>query len=218
MKSKALCKGESSTCHEQRHRRRLGPFSNTRNLRRAFGSKRMRWLDDPETSALLRRIVSKATPDSSLHEELLQEALIHLWHDEQRHPGNSRSWYLQSCKFHVENYLRKGRSLDSPKRHNGKLFPSQEFLPNADGAQSGNPHNGEGLNGDVLSVVAEHEIVELLSKRLSSQDWKILKCLAQGLPVREVASKLKLSHTAVVKRRRKIADQARQLGVVPPSA
>src|SRR6266481_1945284 len=106
LKPNALRTGGSSIRHKQEPRCRVGPFSNTRNLRRTFGSEAMRWLDDPETEALLRRIVSKATRDASLHEELLQEGLIHLWRDAQRHPGNTRSWYLQSCKFHIENYLR----------------------------------------------------------------------------------------------------------------
>src|SRR2546427_9623202 len=145
------------------------------------------WYNDPETLALLRRIVTKTKADASYREELMQEALVHLWLDEQHHPGESRSWYVQSCRFHLGNYLHKGRSLDSPKRRNGKLSLSDDLLPNSEGGHPLEPDSIPDSDGDVLSAVAEHEMLELLAQQLSSQERTILDYLAQDFTVREVA-------------------------------
>src|SRR6266446_2306124 len=73
-------------------------------------------IDQKETSGILRQIVFKLTPDRALREDLTQEALVHLWLREKQQPGQTQSWYLQSCRFHLQNYLRNGRSVDS-RRH-----------------------------------------------------------------------------------------------------
>src|SRR5215510_2636103 len=78
------------------------------------------WFDRKETLGLLRRIVARVSADPNLSDDLLQEAVIHFWLQEQRQPGNSLSWYLQSCYFRLENYLRRGRSVDSLKHRNGR--------------------------------------------------------------------------------------------------
>src|ERR1700740_1086225 len=77
--------------------------------------------DDARTRKLLHRIVCLLTSDADLREDLLQEAIVHLWLLEERRPGQSRSWYLQNCKFHLQNHLATGRSVDSLKRRNGRV-------------------------------------------------------------------------------------------------
>src|SRR5690242_14995493 len=32
-------------------------------------------------------------------DDLIQEALLHFWLEQKKHPGHSRSWYIQSCQF-----------------------------------------------------------------------------------------------------------------------
>jgi DNA-directed RNA polymerase specialized sigma24 family protein len=70
-------------------------------------------IDQRETWEGLRQIVFKVTPDRALHEDLIQEAFVHLWLREKQCPGQTRSWYFQSCRFFLQNYLRNGRSVDS---------------------------------------------------------------------------------------------------------
>src|SRR5262249_44796298 len=129
------------------------------------------WFDHKETLVLLRRIVARVSADPNLSDDLLQEAVIHFWLQEQREPGNSLSWYLQSCYFRLENYLRRGRSVDSPKHRNGREYFTRHpdrVIPENDG-----PNGSDKMPdpcGDVLSKVAEREILALLSPRLNSRD------------------------------------------------
>jgi RNA polymerase sigma factor (sigma-70 family) len=172
-------------------------------------------LDCPKILEGLRRIVARLVANSTVHDDLVQEALVHLWAEEHRHPGHSRSWYLQSCQFHLKNYLRKGRSVDSTKRRH-------DSLPTSNGSETGpeaeppvDLNDRPDPNGDVFSTVAQREMLALLSNQLDWRGKEILSCLADGLTAREIASKLKLSHTAVIKRRHRIAARASELGLAP---
>src|SRR5215467_13759846 len=69
----------------------------------------------------LATLVRTITSNPCLAEELLQEALIHMWLAEMRRPGQTWSWYVQSCKFHLRHYLNSGRSVDSQKRRLGQI-------------------------------------------------------------------------------------------------
>src|SRR5437773_12493883 len=64
----------------------------------------------------LKKISARVTRDPAMQAELLQESLIHLWRIEHSKPGQTRSWYLQSCCFHLQHWLNSGRSLDSLRR------------------------------------------------------------------------------------------------------
>src|SRR6266566_3276942 len=70
----------------------------------------------------LQQIVAGVTTDLSLREDLMQEALIHLWQREEHCPGQTECWYMQSCRFHISNFLRNGRSLDSWKHRQARSF------------------------------------------------------------------------------------------------
>src|SRR5437016_13612798 len=72
--------------------------------------------EDAPLRESLTQIIRGLTPNAALREDLLQEAWIHLWLTETRRPGQTKSWYLQSAKFHVLHYLTSGRSVDSRKR------------------------------------------------------------------------------------------------------
>src|SRR5437773_3871773 len=115
-----------------------------------------RWVNDgafalehPETYSTLLRVVATVTPDRCLQEDLLQEAVIHLWQLNNRRPGQSPSWYFKSCQLHLLNLLRKGRSIDSLKHRKGRIRledpapddPGEagslmEFLDNSDSEDS----------------------------------------------------------------------------------
>src|SRR5438132_877048 len=73
-------------------------------------------VNDFRTVTTLRRIADSLASDASERDDLVQEALMHLWLMECRRPGQSISWYLQSCRFHLQHYLARGRSVDSKKR------------------------------------------------------------------------------------------------------
>src|SRR5437868_4520240 len=134
-----------------------------------------------ETRAVVRRIVFKLTCDAALQDDLTQEGLVHLWLREQQCPGQSESWYLQSCRFFLQNFMRNGRSVDSLRR-GGSLLSSSEL----DECMEQADEDGSLTNGSVLALVSTREIMSLLSKWLTPIERSILQCLADGLGVREI--------------------------------
>jgi DNA-directed RNA polymerase specialized sigma24 family protein len=155
-------------------------------------------------------MVRRLTANLALREDLLQEALIHLWLTETRRPGQTKSWYLQSCKYHLLHYLASGRSVDSGKRRAGQYFASQagdEWDSVPEESDSGN---------SVLTWVSARDIISLLSPQLLPHEKAVLYCFADGLGPREIGRKLNMSHTMVIKHRRKIASLFHRLELPKP--
>src|ERR1044071_2197103 len=156
-------------------------------------------LDDPSVKEFLLRMTGSITHDFAFRQDLLQEASIHLWLTETRRPGQTKSWYVQSSKFHLQHYLSSGRSVDSRKRWRGyshvehNCEEAEEF---PDLVEPG---------GSVLSQVIARDIISLLSPHLSPCENAVLDGLADGLGVREIGRRLGISHTMVVRHRFKIA-------------
>ena len=162
---------------------------------------------DPTTTASLDGLVNRLTRDRSIREDLMQEAIVHFWKTECARPGQTLSWYLQSCAFHLQHYLACGRSVDSLKRRRWRVdLPTEEELnawmtvPNAE------------LN--VVSQVQHRELLQQLSGRLTPRERAILRHLAEGLGPREIADRLKLSHPTAIRGRRRIAELVIRLGLV----
>lgn len=161
--------------------------------------------NDPTILDSLARVVQSTTSNPALRDDLLQEALVHAWRIEARRPGQTRSWYLQSCKFHLRHYLNSGRSIDSTKRRAGQLSLSgdleghEELLNQVDSGDS------------VLTCVSAHDLLSQLSRHLLPLEKAVLECLADGLGTREIGRKLKVSHTLVIQQRRKIASLLKRL-------
>jgi len=156
------------------------------------------YLNECATRDALLKIIRTITQNEGLQEDLLQEALIHLWLMETRRPEQTKSWYLQSCKFHLLHYLSSGRSVDSAKRRKGRVVEAaaddwmEEIEPvDADAA--------------VFTSVCAQDLILLLGKHLSSPERAVLYCLADGLGAREIGRELGISHSMAIKHRRKIA-------------
>jgi DNA-directed RNA polymerase specialized sigma24 family protein len=139
-----------------------------------------------------------------LQEDLTQEAFIHLWMREQQRPDQPQSWYFQSCRFFLQNYLRNGRSVHSNRHH-------QTLCSTIDGSSAGEPLSGD----SVPAQVSAREIISLLAMWLTPLERQLLNCLAEGFGLREIAARLKLSHTSVIRCRRRIAALAVKLGIEP---
>src|SRR5690242_4704157 len=129
-----------------------------------------------ETRAVVRRIVFKLTADPALQDDLTQEALVHLWLREQQIPGQTQSWYLQSCRFFLQNFMRHGRSVDSAK-HFGSACVSTDLEASMEKLDA----DGSLGQTSVQALVSTREILDLLSKWLTPTERLILFCLADGL-------------------------------------
>ncbi len=164
-------------------------------------------IDCDETVGILRRMVARAAANVSLHEDLMQEALLHLWQREQQHPGQTQSWYLQGCRYHLQNYLHRGCSVDSLKHGAACLCsPGNNGIADCDDE----PPDG---GSSVFAEVSAADMREQLTKCLTPLERRILALLIDGLSLRETAIRLRLSHTAVTKHRRRMAGVARSLGM-----
>jgi len=161
---------------------------------------RSRLIDAPETRRSLEQMVIRLTAHRSWHEDLVQEALIHLWQEEQRYPGQRAGWYLRSCQFHLLNQMRFGRSIDSPKRRTSLVVPrdadSVGFLDSLADSTEG---------ASVVEVVTARDLISELLQHLAPMEREVLVCLANGMGTRETARRLNLSHTCVARKRRAIA-------------
>src|SRR5258708_4490106 len=153
----------------------------------------------------LERMIRRITDDLELRDDLLQEALLHLWQAQARRPNQTQSWYLQSCKFRLQHYLATGRSVDSAKRRRGRMHIDPEA------------EESEGIldqidtGASVLGNVSARDIMSILSPLLEGHERLVLECFADGLGPREIGRKLAMSHTMVIKHRRKIAALLRHL-------
>lgn len=171
-------------------------------------------LEAPRENSLrdsLEQMIRRLTTNPTLRQDLLQEALIHLWRMETRRPGQTRSWYLQSCRFHLQHYLNSGRSIDSTKRW-------RDQSPLTDGSEEHDSTNEESDSGNsIFTCVSAREILSLLNPHLTPQERAVLVCLAEGLGPREIGRKLNLSHTMAIRHRRKIAALLNQLDLQRPA-
>src|SRR6266516_3701602 len=155
--------------------------------------------EDAPLRESLTQIIRGLTPNAALREDLLQEAWIHLWLTETRRPGQTKSWYLKSSKFHLLHYLASGRSIDSPKRGRGYSHSEQDSEQLEEFPELVDPGDS------VLSQVGARDIISLLSPHLCPCENAVLDGLADGLGVREIGRRLGISHTMVVRHRSKIA-------------
>jgi RNA polymerase sigma factor (sigma-70 family) len=157
------------------------------------------FVDEISTRESLSRMVRKVTANRALREDLLQEGLVHLWITEVGRPGQTKSWYLQSCKYHLLHYLAAGRSVDSGKRRNGYT----RFEENSESHDDLMEEMDSGES--VFGLVSVRDIIALLLPLLNVQEQLVLECFADGLRLREIGRRLKMSHTMVIRHRRKIA-------------
>src|SRR6266478_1658854 len=169
------------------------------------------YFEEPSIQDSLLHMIRRMTSNPTLRDDLLQEALIHFWLTESRRPGQTKSWYLQSCKFHLQHYLASGRSLDSNKRRASQTTVEcgteyqDDVFEQLDSGHS------------VITLVSTREIISLLSQQLLPHETAVLHCLADGLGPREIGRRLNISHTMAIKHRCKIAQLLTRLESPRPS-
>jgi len=169
-------------------------------------------ISDRRIHQQLERIVASVSPEASIHEDLLQEALIHLWRVELERPGQAISWYLQSCRFRLRHCLSAGRSIDSGKRRNAQILELGEEMPLRKFFER------FPANDCSFEETCTRDLVLTISLALKPAERAVLDCLADGLPTALIARRLHLSAPTVTKYRRKIAKLVLKLGIRSDSA
>src|SRR5438552_2817604 len=154
-----------------------------------------RLVEDALMCGSLRKIVAGLSLDPVLQQDMLQECLVCLWRVESEKPGRTRSWYLQNCRFHVQHWLASGRSVDSPKRARGDKLIS---LDAGDTEAALDDHH---TNGELFDTVSFQDLLATLASRLTPDERTVLRGLADGLVLREIALKSGLSYPTALKYR-----------------
>lgn len=150
-------------------------------------------------SPTLKRITHKLNGHYTFFndEDLYQEAMMHLWVDFREGVLNDKtdSYVLQGCYYHLKNYIRKTQdnavllSLTDPIGEDGRTI--EESLP------SDEANLFEYLDGKLQLEMAEE-------KYLTGREKEVLSLLMEGMSMREVGSKLGISHVMVLKIRNRI--------------
>ena len=173
------------------------------------GSQKMIF-EDERFYRRLQNMIGALPCSEECKEDILQEAFLHLRELERRNPRQTPSWYLQACKFHAQHLLASGRSIDSPKRAGKRvILPDDAELSD----EILNPFQTR--NGLFFSAVSAKDIEQVLGTRLSRTERRVLNFLQEGRSLRDIGTKLGISHPTVLLYRRRIARLALQLGLHP---
>jgi RNA polymerase sigma factor (sigma-70 family) len=153
-------------------------------------------------SPTLKRITHKLNGYHAFFddEDLYQEALTRLWVDfgEGSLGDKTDSYILQGCYYHLKNYIRKAQdnvtilSLTAPIGEDGRTI--EESL------SSDETSLFDYLDGKLQLEMAEQ-------KYLTEREKEVLSCLMDGMSMREVGSKLGISHVMVLKIRNRIKEK-----------
>ncbi len=164
--------------------------------------------EDPDVFARVTQLVANLRVSTDERQDLTQIALLHFWQELQEHPGQRLSWYLQSCRFHLIDKLRSGRSIDAIKRSHLRADLYSE---------SDEDWEIENLNApaeeEVLSVVIANEVFTMLAQRLEGTQLAVFVDLFHGFGVQEISRRMGISHQAVGGARRNIARLAIRIGI-----
>ena len=166
---------------------------------------------DVRVRARLAKLVRALNSDPNLQDDLEQEASLHLWLQQQRSPGHTLSWYVQSCRFHIQDFLRSGKSMDSIKR---RAKSAQIAHHSPEGTEDiATEHDVLRTPHDPLSSICARDIFQQLSTRIAPIQKAVFIHLIYGHSVREIARELEISHQAITYHRRKIVAAAIGLGI-----
>jgi RNA polymerase sigma factor (sigma-70 family) len=156
-------------------------------------------------SSTLKRITCKLNGHFTFmdDQDLLQEALIHLWCDFQKGllDDKTDSYILQGCYFHLKNYIRK--SQDSA------IVLSLNSIMEEDGS-----HLEEILIADNLASHDRVEtllLIEAMGSGIGQRERDVLFFCLEGMTMREIGKRMGISHVSVVKIRNKIRERYQTL-------
>jgi hypothetical protein len=166
--------------------------------------------EDQKISETLRKIVCGFTSDQVLQQDMLQECLLWLCRVERDKPGRTLSWYLQSCRFHIQHWLASGRSVDSLKRNRADKRIAIEGNDDEPALQEYH------TNGELFEGVSFQDVVSTLGLHLKPRERRVLRGLAEGQALREIAAELRLSYPTALKCRQTIATVISKLEISPP--
>jgi RNA polymerase sigma factor (sigma-70 family) len=140
------------------------------------------------------------------HDDLYQEATIHLWSDflKGKLEDKTDSYILQGCYFHLKNYIRKVNerfniiSIDTVLREDENITLEDvigEFWACADCRHE--------LHDKFL-------VESIRNNGLNPKEKRLLDYFSQGLTTRDIGKRLGISHVSVIKLMQKVRIKAQK--------
>ncbi len=159
-------------------------------------------------SPVLRRITYKLNGHyaSFDHEDLFQEALVHLWNDFNagKLADKTDSYVLQGCYFHLKNFIR----TSAGSTHTVSLFRAGTEDESPEGCAIDPEDQRAGSLREDLHVRMLAETIQ--NNGFSPREKAIMRLCSQDFTVRQIGSRLGVSHVMVVKIMRGIRQKCRQ--------
>lgn len=159
-------------------------------------------------SPIIKRIAYKLNGHyrSFNHDDLYQEATIHLWSDflKGKLSDKTDSYILQGCYFHLKNYIRKVNersniiSIDAALSANGEATV-EDIL----GKYWACPDCREELHNKFLAQ-------SIRDNGFNPREKRLLTYFSRGLTTRDIGKRLGISHVSVVKIMQKIRDNSQK--------
>ena len=157
-------------------------------------------------SPMLQRITQKLNGHFTFmdHEDLFQEALLHLWTDFQDGLLNDKtdSYVLQGCYYHLKNYIRTVQDK-APLVSFGSIV-DDEAVSLEEILEAGDVAVFDYVDGKM-------QVEALLESGLSPKERDVLGLSMERMTTREIGQRLGISHVAVVKFRNKLKVRYEQL-------
>ncbi len=140
------------------------------------------------------------------HEDLYQEASIHLWSNfiKGKFSDKTDSYILQGCYFHLRNYIRKVNecsniiSIDAPLSTDG-----ESTIEDVLGQYWSCPDCRGDLHNKLL-------VQSIQNNGFNQREKRLLDYFSQGLTTRDIGKRLGISHVSVVKLMQKIRVKAQK--------
>lgn len=140
------------------------------------------------------------------HDDLYQEATIHLWSNFLKDKLNDKtdSYILQGCYFHLKNYIRKVNERSNIVSIDAVLSTNEEAtVEDLLGKYWACPDCREQLHNKFLAQSIQNNGFNPKEKRL-------LTYFSQGLTTRDIGKRMGVSHVSVVKLMQKIRVKAKK--------
>lgn len=158
-------------------------------------------------SPTLKRITRKLNGHHSFFDDddLYQEALLHLWNTYAAGTIEDKtdSYILQGCYYYLKNYLRKVRE--------SAIVVSLNDLPGEDNMLPGEMLPSEGTMSFEYLESKLHTEAAIKKSCLNVREGEILSLLMEGSTVREIGSRLGISHVMVIKIKNRIVEKYMQV-------
>jgi DNA-directed RNA polymerase specialized sigma24 family protein len=133
-------------------------------------------------------------------EDLYQEALFYLWqqYNTGKLKNKNKSYILQGCYYYLKNHIRKYVKYKDCQINSNSYYNTEN--PDKDIDEG----NRLGYSGSTTSGLDEYLYYDEFQKDLSSKEKVLLNLRLRGLSAREIGKELGVSHTMVLKMRKKM--------------